>query len=99
MSRLLKTSAGPVLALILAGAGWGAALARPNEDPVAGTAVFERFVYRGGDPAHQGLQPGLDQYLNPILQGFYPDPSITRVGDDYYLVHSTFSYFPGIPVF
>jgi xylan 1,4-beta-xylosidase len=38
-------------------------------------------------------------YTNPILAGFYPDPSLCRVGDDYYLVNSTFSYFPGIPVF
>lgn len=38
-------------------------------------------------------------FLNPILSGFYPDPSICRVGDDYYLVNSTFSYFPGVPVF
>lgn len=38
-------------------------------------------------------------YTNPILTGFYPDPSICRVGDDYYLVNSTFAYFPGIPVF
>lgn len=36
---------------------------------------------------------------NPILPGFYPDPSICRVGDDYYLVNSTFEYFPGVPVF
>lgn len=36
---------------------------------------------------------------NPILTGFYPDPSVIQVGKDYYLVHSTFSYFPGIPVF
>lgn len=36
---------------------------------------------------------------NPILRGFYPDPSICRVGEDYYLVNSTFSYVPGIPVF
>lgn len=99
MSRLCKRSVGPVLALILAGGVCGAALARPNDDALAGTAVFERFVYRGGDPAHEGLRPGPDQYLNPILQGFYPDPSITRAGDDYYLVTSTFSYFPGIPVF
>ncbi|MDO7848640.1 glycoside hydrolase family 43 protein [Hymenobacter sp. M29] len=35
---------------------------------------------------------------NPILSGFYPDPSIVKVGPDYYLVNSTFSYFPGIPV-
>lgn len=37
--------------------------------------------------------------INPILTGFYPDPSALRVGTDYYLINSTFSYFPGIPVF
>ena len=36
---------------------------------------------------------------NPILPGFYPDPSLIRVDDAYYLVNSTFAYFPGIPVF
>ena len=36
---------------------------------------------------------------NPILTGCYPDPSICRVGSDYYLVTSTFEYFPGLPVF
>ena len=35
---------------------------------------------------------------NPILAGFNPDPSICRVGDDYYLVNSSFAYFPGIPI-
>ena len=39
------------------------------------------------------------QFTNPVLSGFYPDPSICRVGSDYYLVNSTFAYFPGIPVF
>lgn len=49
------------------------------------------------------------EYTNPILAGFYPDPSACRVcatgasasgrGDDYYLVNSSFAYFPGIPVF
>jgi xylan 1,4-beta-xylosidase len=34
----------------------------------------------------------------PILPGFHPDPSICRVGDDFYLVTSTFEYFPGLPV-
>ncbi|HSK87230.1 MAG TPA: glycoside hydrolase family 43 protein [Anaerolineales bacterium] len=38
-------------------------------------------------------------FCNPILPGFYPDPSVCRVGDDYYLVTSTFEYFPGLPVF
>lgn len=38
-------------------------------------------------------------YQNPILPGFHPDPSICRVGDDFYLVTSTFEYFPGIPIY
>jgi alpha-N-arabinofuranosidase len=38
-------------------------------------------------------------FENPVLSGFYPDPSICRVGDDYYLVNSTFEYFPGVPIF
>jgi xylan 1,4-beta-xylosidase len=38
-------------------------------------------------------------FRNPILPGFYPDPSICRVGEDFYLVTSTFEYFPGLPVF
>jgi len=39
------------------------------------------------------------EYRNPILSGFYPDPSICRVGADFYLVTSSFAYFPGIPIF
>ncbi len=38
-------------------------------------------------------------FRNPIIPGFYPDPSICRVGEDYYLVTSTFEYFPGVPIF
>ncbi len=37
--------------------------------------------------------------VNPLLPGFYPDPSICRVGDDFYMVTSSFSYFPGVPIF
>ena len=36
---------------------------------------------------------------NPILKGFYPDPSICRAGDDYYVVCSSFKYAPGVPIF
>lgn len=39
------------------------------------------------------------RYHNPIIPGFYPDPSICRVKDTYYLVTSSFEYFPGIPIF
>jgi len=38
-------------------------------------------------------------FANPILPGSYPDPSICRVGADFYLVTSTFEWFPGLPVF
>lgn len=42
--------------------------------------------------------PQAGEFSNPILPGFYPDPSIERVGDEFYLVNSSFSWFPGIPV-
>ena len=59
---------------------------------------FDWFAYTGNDSVYHTVTPGADDYVNPILAGFYPDPSITRVGEDYYLVNSTFAYFPGIPV-
>ena len=37
-------------------------------------------------------------YSNPIIPGSYPDPSICRVGDDFYIVNSSFEYFPGLPI-
>ncbi|MGW1760119.1 family 43 glycosylhydrolase [Streptomyces mirabilis] len=36
---------------------------------------------------------------HPILSGFHPDPSICRVGEDFYLVTSSFEYLPGVPLF
>lgn len=65
----------------------------------APVAYFDWFDYRGEDPVDRAMKAGPDSYRNPILQGFYPDPSILRVGDDYYLVNSSFSYFPGLPIF
>lgn len=40
----------------------------------------------------------MTEVVNPILPGCYPDPSICRVGEDYYLVSSTFEYVPGLPI-
>ncbi|MBR1770803.1 MAG: family 43 glycosylhydrolase [Lachnospiraceae bacterium] len=51
-------------------------------------SYFEKYV---GAPLR-------DMYKNPIRTGFFPDPSIVRVGEDYYMVNSTFVYFPCIPV-
>ena len=39
------------------------------------------------------------KYTNPIIPGFNPDPSICRVGEDFYLVTSTFEFFPGVPIY
>ena len=60
--------------------------------------VFNGFEYTGHDAIFdRPLAAGA--FRNPILAGFYPDPSLCRVGDDFYLVASSFCYFPGIPIF
>lgn len=44
-----------------------------------------------------GFRPG--EYIrNPVFRGFHPDPSVLKVGSDYYLVNSSFAYFPAIPI-
>jgi xylan 1,4-beta-xylosidase len=44
-------------------------------------------------------RPKARTFRNPVIPGFHPDPSICRVGDDFYLVTSSFEYFPGVPIF
>ncbi|WP_294281081.1 glycoside hydrolase family 43 protein [uncultured Sphingomonas sp.] len=75
------------LALALSTAGTAAAQ----------TATFERFTYQGR--SIEQVKPKAGEYLNPIIAGYYPDPSVTRVGKDYYLVNSSFAHFPGLPIF
>ncbi|WP_380786123.1 glycoside hydrolase family 43 protein [Sphingomonas sp. R86521] len=58
---------------------------------------FSQFAYDGH--AQEQVKVGPGQYRNPILSGYYPDPSVTRVGNDYYLVLSSFAHFPGLPIF
>jgi xylan 1,4-beta-xylosidase len=38
-------------------------------------------------------------YINPVVRGFNPDPSICRVGEDYYMITSSSSFYPGVPVY
>ena len=40
----------------------------------------------------------MNTYQNPVVRGFFPDPSIVRVEDDYYMINSSFQYFPAIPI-
>ena len=62
------------------------------------SVVFDWFQYEGRDAVFfEELQE--NHYRNPVIAGFHPDPSIVRVKDDYYLVNSSFAYFPGLPVF
>ena len=63
-------------------------------------AHFDNFTYKGEDDFYkENPLPGDDYYYNPILPGWYSDPSVCTNGKDYFLVTSTFSYFPGVPIF
>ncbi len=86
----------PFLAVLLLAAC--AHLPPPAPIPL-GEARFDWFSYTGTDAVYDSTRAASDEYLNPILEGFYPDPSITRVGDDYYLVTSSFAWYPGVPIF
>ncbi len=62
-------------------------------------AAFDYFEYTGSDTRFDVPIDPAKEYLNPIVAGFWPDPSITRKGEDYYMVNSSFGYFPGVPIF
>ncbi|MEU4876463.1 glycoside hydrolase family 43 protein [Streptomyces sp. NPDC021608] len=51
------------------------------------------------DASHTDAAVRPATFSNPVIPGFHPDPSVCRVGDDYYVVCSSFEYFPGVPVF
>ncbi|MFW5755512.1 MAG: glycoside hydrolase family 43 protein [Tangfeifania sp.] len=61
--------------------------------------VFTQFVYQGNDQVYKDHPLEDDEFYSPILQGCYPDPAIVRKGDDYFMVHSSFAMFPGVPIF
>lgn len=77
------------------------AIAITVEDVPAKTAVFSSFTYEGNDDYYnQHPLTSADQAYNPILPGWYSDPSICA--DDkgnYYLTTSTFGWYPGVPIF
>ncbi len=62
------------------------------------SVYFDWFDYAGRDAAFEAPLPA-GHYRNPILAGFHADPSIVRANGRFYLVNSSFTYFPGIPVF
>ncbi len=73
--------------------------AQSKQKPSKNAPVFTNVVYEGNDQVYKDYPLGPDEFYNPILQGCYPDPAITRKGDDYYMVCSSFAMFPGVPIF
>lgn len=61
--------------------------------------TFADFRYKGDDDIYRRhpLAPG--EFYNPVIAGWNSDPSMCRVGDDYWLVTSTFGYYPGVPLY
>ena len=70
-------------------------------EPQADAAIFESFSYKGNDDFYvKNPLPDESSYYNPILPGWYSDPTICTNGEgDYFLATSTFTYVPGVPVF
>lgn len=58
-------------------------------------AVFDSFIYEVPGDSNNNVE---HIQSNPILPGCHPDPSICRVGNDYFLINSSFAYFPGVPI-
>ncbi|MEW2921731.1 glycoside hydrolase family 43 protein [Muricauda sp. ANG21] len=71
----------------------------PKPTKSTNVPIFIKVVYQGNDQVYNDYPLATDEFYNPILQGCYPDPAITRKGDDYYLVCSSFAMFPGVPIF
>jgi xylan 1,4-beta-xylosidase len=69
-----------------------------NHSPLNGIIIAMKKIFVLVLLLHSTLLQA-QSFSNPILAGFYPDPSICRAGSDYYIVNSSFSYYPGLPLF
>lgn len=79
--------------------GSGATAQAQKAQPAKNQPVFTQFVYQGNDQVYKDYPLKEGEFYSPVLQGCYPDPSITRKGNDYYLVNSSFAMVPGVPIF
>jgi alpha-N-arabinofuranosidase len=98
MTMAAVTRSLPAASLAIAALAGGCAAVsdanKPRPPMAAAAAPQPTFV--------NAIQPGADgkpTFANPILSGMNPDPSICRVGSDFYLVTSSFEYFPGVPIY
>src|SRR5690554_899974 len=97
LSGTIKTI---LVSALVAGLSISGASGKDNEKTTNRNApVFSNFVYTGNDRVYTEYPLKPDEFYNPILQGCFPDPAITKKGDDYYLVCSSFAMFPGVPIF
>lgn len=88
-----------LLSSIMALASFTGASGQTKKSKAKNPPVFTNFVYQGDDQIYKDNPLKDDEFYTPILQGTYPDPAITKKGDDYYLVASSFAMFPGVPIF
>jgi len=88
-------------AALAAGAMLLSATGASSASPVdtGAVATFRAITYVAHNPLDETQPLNAGEYRNPIIPGFHPDPSIVRVGGDYYLVNSSFGYYPGLPIF
>lgn len=88
------------ICVMIAATGCGSSR-QADVDPKAGSAIFESFTYKGYDDFYaQNPLPDSSSFYNPILPGWYSDPTICTNGEgDYFIATSTFTYVPGVPVF
>ena len=70
-------------------------------EPQSSVAIFDSFNYQGNDDYYKANPlPGQSSIYNPVLAGWNSDPSICTNGEgDYFLVVSSFTYFPGVPLY
>lgn len=95
MKRALFRSLAPALSLALA----SLLSATGCSSPQTGEARFTRFAYTGHDSRFDRPVDSLNEYRNPVLCGFNSDPSVCRKGGDYFLVTSSFTFHPSIPIY
>ena len=60
--------------------------------------LFSNFIYEGHDRVFKDNPLNEGEFFNPIIQGCFPDPGIVRRGDDFFMVHSSFAMWPGVPI-
>jgi len=87
------------LLMTLFASGGAGSIGAQEGNPSKSVTVFSKVIYQGDDQVYKEYPLETGEFYSPILQGCYPDPAITRKGDDYYLVCSSFAMFPGVPIF